>query len=302
MDGIVVINKPQTFTSMDCCAILRSLYHEKKVGHTGTLDPNATGVLPICLGKATKLIEYLENTPKTYIAGFKLGCNSDTEDVWGTLEYHECQKFVAQDIIDILPHGEIEQIPPMYSAKKIKGQKLYDIARSGAIVERAPNKIYIYSAELKEFDGINGLIEICCSRGTYIRTICADIGKTLGCGAVMTSLVRTKSSGFTIEESIDFNDFIKVHNNIKNGVQADFNEIQSNLQSHVLSIEKAMEEYPRVNLDRDQMKLIINGNKNFINYLPDLSSMGHIVAAYYSGKLFAVLKDSKIDKVINVNL
>lgn len=286
MNGILLVNKAQGYTSMDCCAIVRRLFHEKKVGHTGTLDPNATGVLPICIGKATKLIEYMDNCSKTYIAGFTLGLSSDTEDIWGELQKHELSSISRDQIKALLPIGDVEQIPPMYSAKKINGQKLYDIAREGRVVERKANLIHVYRCELLEFDGVNGKLEIECSRGTYVRTICADLGKALGCGCVMTSLVRSETSGFKLDECIGIEELKSI------------TEPPINL---LVPMDRAMSKYPRLDVSDECTELIHNGNIRFKEYL-DCDNLSGIVSIYNSNKLIAILKDGDLSKVFNENI
>lgn len=288
MNGILVLNKATDFTSMDCCAIVRKVSGERRVGHTGTLDPNATGVLPICIGKATRLIEYMDEHPKTYVAGFRLGFTSDTEDVWGTIcETKIAKEISAEDIKLELRNflGDIMQIPPMYSAKKVNGQKLYDLARSGQVIERKPNKIHIYNIELKSFDGKDGILEIECSRGTYVRTICSDLGKALGIGAIMTSLVRTSTCGFSLEDAVSIED-VKA-----NGVE-----------KYLLPIDKAMNFCEKINVNAGVAKLIKNGNPKYMEFIPEIKKSKGIVAIYFEDKLIAVFKNGKLDKVFNEDL
>ena len=205
INGVIIVNKHKGVTSHDIVAKIRRLYGTKKVGHTGTLDPMATGVLPILIGRAAKAAEYLVSDSKRYVAEIKLGIETDTEDITGKIlktsdtlpgktEFFEvCKEFV----------GEIYQTPPMYSALKVGGKKLVDLAREGKEVERAPRKIEIKSIlpeEVSEKEGIYTL-DVECSKGTYIRTLCADIGKKLGCGATMSSLERTRSGNFDIKDA-----------------------------------------------------------------------------------------------------
>lgn len=205
LNGIIIINKEQGFTSHDVVSRVRRILSTRKVGHTGTLDPEATGVLPICVGRGTKVSDMLTFSDKEYIARVKLGVITDTQDIWGTiLEQREITDFSKEKLLDAIDRftGEISQIPPMYSAIKINGQKMCDLAREGIEVERKPRGVVIYKTELLDMweDGFE--IRVSCSKGTYIRTLCHDIGQYLGCGACMTSLVRTKSSIFNIEEAI----------------------------------------------------------------------------------------------------
>ena len=204
MDGILLVDKPAEWTSMDVCAHLRGVLHERHIGHTGTLDPNATGLLVVLTGKGTKAAKYAENDAKEYRARLRLGVRTDTQDIWGTvLERQEAalDRGAVEAVLDRF-RGPILQLPPMYSAIKRRGQKLYEIARRGGEVEREPRPITIHRLELTEPDG-NGdwglLIE--CSKGTYIRTLCADIGDALGCGGCMSALRRTRAGRFAIDEA-----------------------------------------------------------------------------------------------------
>ena len=202
--GIVIIDKPPGWTSMDVCAKIRGILKEKRVGHGGTLDPMATGVLPVFVGQATRAVEFAENGEKEYIAGLRLGLVTNTQDTSGeTLETHPVT--VDRAVLEaVLPRfiGPIAQIPPMYSAIKINGQKLYDLARKGKEVERKPRNITIFELELLEqVSETDYLLRCRCSKGTYLRTLCHDIGQALGCGGCMSALRRTMAAGFTLAES-----------------------------------------------------------------------------------------------------
>lgn len=204
-NGIIIINKPADWTSMDVCAKLRGIYQEKRVGHAGTLDPMATGVLPVFVGQATKAVSFAEGGKKEYRAVMRLGIVTDTQDTSGTVLHEEPVTVSEAEICAVLPNftGEIAQLPPMYSAIKINGQKLYDIARRGGEVERKPRNITIYELELvKKLSETDYALRIVCSKGTYIRTLCHDIGAFLGCGAAMAALQRTMAAGFTIDEAV----------------------------------------------------------------------------------------------------
>lgn len=204
-DGIIIIDKPQGWTSMDICAKLRGVFREKRIGHAGTLDPMATGVLPVFVGKATKAVSFAEDGKKEYHALLRLGLTTDTQDTTGTV-LSECEASVSEaELRAVLPHftGEISQIPPMYSAIKIGGQKLYDLARKGQEVERKARNITVYELELVEMlSPSEAKLRILCSKGTYIRTLCHDIGAALGCGGCMAELRRTQASGFSIAEAV----------------------------------------------------------------------------------------------------
>lgn len=204
MDGILLVDKPSEWTSMDVCAHLRGVLHEKHVGHTGTLDPNATGLLVVLTGKGTKAAKYAENDTKEYRARLRLGTKTDTQDIWGTVLEHNGQTRTAEELEAALARfrGDIMQLPPMYSAIKIRGKKLYEIARRGGDVEREPRPVTIYRLEATDRDenGDWGLT-IECSKGTYIRTLCSDIGDALGCGGCMSGLRRVRAGDFRIEEA-----------------------------------------------------------------------------------------------------
>ena len=205
-DGILIINKPADWTSMDVCAKLRGIYHEKRIGHAGTLDPMATGVLPVFIGRATRAVQFAESGDKEYIAVLRPGIVTDTQDTSGTvLEQHPVQ-FSKQELEAILPRftGEILQVPPMYSAIKVQGKKLYQLARKGREIERPARPITIHALELLDGPAENGdyRLRIRCSKGTYVRTLCHDIGQALGCGAAMADLQRTMACGYTLGESV----------------------------------------------------------------------------------------------------
>ena len=208
MNGIIVINKPSDWTSHDVVAKLRGILHERRTGHGGTLDPMATGVLPVFVGRATRAVEFIENADKEYIAGIKLGCTTDTQDTTGNILTTCDYRISKEQLLSVLPEftGEIAQIPPMYSAIKQNGKKLYELARKGIETERKPRNITIFELELMEFDGNEGKLRIVCSKGTYVRTLCHDIGEKLGCGAVMSSLVRTRVGEFRIENAVNLED------------------------------------------------------------------------------------------------
>ena len=202
-DGVLILDKPAGMTSHDCVAIMRRLFRTRKVGHTGTLDPMATGVLPILLGRAAKAAEYLTAEDKHYIAGLRLGITTDTEDITGkTLTESDSIPDAAAVIAAAESFiGGYDQIPPMYSALKVDGQKLYDLARQGITVERKARPINIPSLVCTQQDARTYTLDVLCSKGTYIRTLCADIGAKLGCGGVMCSLRRAGSGNFTLDRA-----------------------------------------------------------------------------------------------------
>lgn len=206
MNGVLIINKPQQFTSFDVVAVVRKLSGQRKIGHTGTLDPNATGVLPLLLGNATKAQDIVPNHDKEYVADFKLGITTDTLDIWGTVTSEKESNVTKAELENALSdfRGDIMQIPPMYSAIQHNGQRLYDLARKGIEIERESRPVTIYTLEILEFDEKNqtGKIKVACSKGTYIRTLIDDIGNKLGSGAVMTALNRTTACGYKIEDAV----------------------------------------------------------------------------------------------------
>ena len=202
--GVLIVNKHGGVTSHDVVNKIRRLYNTRRVGHTGTLDPMATGVLVVLVGRAAKASEYLASDSKRYVATLRLGLTTDTEDVTGTVLTTSDRIPSKEEIEAVLPRfrGVIEQIPPMYSALKVGGKKLVDLARSGETVERQPRKIEIFSLEATSTDSPTDYrLDVSCSGGTYIRTLCADIGAVLGVGGVMATLERIETSGFSIEQA-----------------------------------------------------------------------------------------------------
>ena len=203
-NGIIIIDKPQDWTSMDVCAKLRGVLGERRIGHAGTLDPMATGVLPVFVGRATRAVEFAERGDKEYVAGLKLGIVTDTQDTSGnTLEEHPVE-VTAEQVEAVLPRftGDILQVPPMYSAIKINGKKLYELARKGREVERPARPVTIHALTLEEQTAPDEFtIRVKCSKGTYVRTLCHDIGAALGCGGCMSSLRRTMACGFDLSEA-----------------------------------------------------------------------------------------------------
>ena len=203
-NGILVIDKSAGWTSQDVAAKLRGVFHERRVGHGGTLDPMATGVLPVFIGRATRAAEFLESAEKEYVAGMRLGVVTDTQDTSGTvLETNSVCVTRAQLEAALRQFlGPIEQIPPMYSAIKINGQKLYELARRGQEVARRPRSITIHALELLEGEGADWTVRVRCSKGTYVRTLCHDLGRALGCGGCMSSLRRMRAGSFTLAQAV----------------------------------------------------------------------------------------------------
>ena len=205
-NGIIIIDKPAGWTSMDVCAKLRGMFREKRVGHAGTLDPMATGVLPVFIGRATRAVEFAADSDKEYICELKLGVITNTQDATGEVLEERPVNVGREDVEAALPRftGPIEQVPPMFSAVKINGKKLYELARKGKEVERRPRPITIHALEILDAstDGTSYRLRAACSKGTYVRTLCHDIGQVLGCGGCMSSLQRVKAAGFTLADSV----------------------------------------------------------------------------------------------------
>lgn len=210
MNGIIIIDKPAGWTSQDVCSKLRGVLREKRVGHSGTLDPIATGVLPVFVGRATRAVSFAENDRKRYTAALRLGLVTDTQDITGTALDTRPVNISETDLLAVLPEftGEIGQIPPMYSAIKIGGKKLYDLARRGESVERPARKITIYSITLLGRENGDFILDVECSKGTYIRTLCHDIGRRLGCGGAMAALRRTRAGAFGLQDAHALSDVI----------------------------------------------------------------------------------------------
>lgn len=247
MNGYLLVNKPQGPTSHDVVMKMRKIFGTKKVGHTGTLDPLATGLMVILIGKATKAADYITADNKAYIAELKLGAVSDTLDITGELSYLEKKTFLKDEIEEALLSfvGENEQVPPMYSAKKINGKKLYELARKGEVVERKPVLINIYEIKILQINDDTVKFYVKCSKGTYIRSLIDDFGKKLGYGAVMTSLKRVSTGNFSFEND-------KVY---------DIEEIEENEnpQSLLKCVDKAFYHFPKLSLNENDEKFVKNG-------------------------------------------
>ena len=246
MNGIVIVDKPQGWTSQDVTARLRRVFNTRRIGHGGTLDPMATGVLPVFVGRATRGVEFFEHAEKTYEAVLQLGITTDTEDTSGTVLTQQEVCISEADFLNILPQfrGEIMQIPPMYSALKINGQKLVDLARKGRTVERQPRPITIHELELLEFSGDTARLRVRCSKGTYIRTLCKDIGEALGCGGCMAALRRVTAGEYTIEESVPLQILLDCENP----------------EQYLRAVDTMFRNYPSVKLTAKQEKRCRNGN------------------------------------------
>jgi tRNA pseudouridine55 synthase len=208
MNGLLIIDKPAGWTSHDVVARLRGILKEKRIGHGGTLDPMATGVLPVFIGRATRAVPFCESFDKEYVAGLRLGLVTDTQDTTGRV-LSESDVSVSRDEVENVVRGflgEQAQIPPMYSAVKVGGRRLYELARRGVEADRKPRTITVYELEVLSQSGSDWLLRLCCSKGTYVRTICHDIGRKLGCGGAMCSLRRTRVGSFTLDGAVSLDD------------------------------------------------------------------------------------------------
>ena len=283
------MNKPSGFTSFDVIAKLRGILKIKRLGHSGTLDPMATGVLPVFVGNATKACDILPDNSKSYRAEFKFGLSTDTQDITGKTVKQYDKKVSHENILEILPQfmGDILQTPPMYSAVQINGKRLYDLARQGVEIERPEREIHIESIRLESFDEEtqSGTFFIICSKGTYIRTVINDIGDSLGCGGIMTSLVRTCTSGFALDNCFTFE---QVENAVKN----------NNIESLLLSIDSAFMLYPEIHLCEHQTKLYKNGVKLDLNRIKNIFPQNNIYRVYGYDSNFIGLAIAEHDKNI----
>lgn len=241
--GIVIVDKPQGWTSQDVTAKLRGVFHERRIGHGGTLDPMATGVLPVFVGRATRAVEFFESAEKEYEAGLRLGLVTNTQDTTGETLEERPVTVTRDDVAAILPRftGELDQIPPMYSAVKIGGKKLYQLARQGKEIERKPRRITIHALELLDSEDL--MLRIRCSKGTYVRTLCHDIGQALGCGGCMSSLRRTMAGCFSLDRSVPLETLIAAENP----------------EAYLLPVDTLFADLPAVTLTAAQLKPCRNG-------------------------------------------
>ena len=246
MNGIVIIDKPAGWTSQDVTARLRRVFNTRRIGHGGTLDPMATGVLPVFVDRATRGVEFFEHAEKTYEAVLQLGITTDTEDTTGTVLEERDVSVTEADVLAVLPRfrGEIMQIPPMYSALKVNGKKLYELARAGKEVERQPRPITIHELELLEFGGNTARLRVRCSKGTYIRTLCKDIGQALGCGGCMAQLRRVQAGEYTISEAVPLETLLE----------------SKTPEQYLRNVDSMFRNYPAVTLTEKQEQRCRNGN------------------------------------------
>ena len=254
MNGIVIVDKPQGWTSQDVTARLRRVYGTRRIGHGGTLDPMATGVLPVFVGRATRAVEFFEHAEKTYETVLLLGKKTDTQDVTGTVLEERAVTVTQSRIEEVLSQfrGEIMQIPPMYSALKVNGQKLYELARKGKEVERQPRPVTIYELTLLSFENNRISLRVRCSKGTYIRTLCEDIGEALGCLGCMEALRRTRAGDYRIEDAVALETLLE----------------SATPETYLRGMDSMFAQYPAVKLTANQEKRCRNGN-SFTRPMPD---------------------------------
>ncbi|WZL74891.1 tRNA pseudouridine(55) synthase TruB [Clostridiaceae bacterium 35-E11] len=279
--GIINILKPPNMTSHDVVNFLRKIFNTKKVGHTGTLDPMAAGVLPICIGNATKISQYLLNDTKKYRCEMILGGNTDTQDRWGNILTTRSVNINEKDIIDVFHSfkGEIAQVPPMYSAIKHKGKKLYELARKGETVERAERKVFIYELDIIRIKNERILFDVLCSKGTYVRTLCEDIGNQLGCGAYMSFLLRTQSGRFTLGDSVTLE---RLENTCIRQIEEAF----------LIPMDYPLVYMSKVKIKTKSGKYLLNGNNIYLKNIESYDDLplGSMVRLYLDDKFIALGK------------
>ena len=280
MNGIVIVDKPAGWTSQDVVSKLRGVFKTRRIGHGGTLDPMATGVLPVFVGRATRGVEFFEHAEKTYEAVLRLGISTDTEDMTGTVLEEKPVAVTEPAFLEALQQfrGEIQQIPPMYSALKVNGQKLYDLARQGKEVERKSRTITIFRLECLEFSGSTARLLVHCSKGTYIRTLCKDIGNALGCGGCMAALRRVQAGAYTIEQAVSLQTLVE----------------SEQPEQYLAEVDSLFSQYEKTVLTANQEKRCRNGN-SFSVTMPE----GFYRAYSQSGEflMLAEVKDGTMSTV-----
>ena len=254
MNGIVIVDKPQEWTSQDVTARLRRVFNTRRIGHGGTLDPMATGVLPVFVGRATRGVEFFEHAEKAYETVIRLGLTTDTEDVFGNTLEEKPVSVTEEAFLENLNRfrGKIQQVPPMYSALKVNGQKLCDLARKGREVERQPREIEIFELTCLEFNGNTARLRVRCSKGTYIRALCKDIGEALGCGGCMQALRRVQAGEYTIGEAVPLQELLDTETP----------------ENYLRGVDTMFRNHPEVKLTPNQEKRCRNGNAFSVN-LPE---------------------------------
>lgn len=261
-NGIINVYKEKGFTSFDVVAKMRGMFHQKKIGHTGTLDPDAEGVLPVCLGKATKVCDLLTDKDKEYKAVLLLGQETDTQDISGEVLNTSPIKVTEAEVREAIFSfvGEYEQVPPMYSALKVNGQKLCDLARKGITVERKARPVTIHKIEITDIKLPEVEMIVSCSKGTYIRTLCDDIGKKLGCYGCMKSLLRTKVDKFTVEEALTLSQLQQL---MEEKPEQEWNFIEP--------VDGVFRKYEAVTTTSEAQKMVVNGNRIPVEFISDFS-------------------------------
>lgn len=290
--GIIVIRKEKGFTSHDVVAKLRGILHMKKIGHTGTLDPDAVGVLPVALGKGTKLVDLITDKEKTYEAVLHLGITTDTQDMSGTVLEEKPVNATEEQVRETIAGfvGEQLQIPPMYSALKINGKKLYELAREGKTVERKARPVCFYQIEVLDIQLPVVQIRVTCSKGTYIRTLCHDIGQKLGCGGCMEQLLRTRVGRFSLEESHTLSE---VEQAVSEGTVCKW----------IYPVENVLAEYPKIQADSYGDRLLQNGNPLSENLVDEQHKEGWVRMYASNGNFTGIFQwDQKKKKYYPVKM
>ncbi len=290
MNGVINIYKEKGYTSHDVVAIVKGIVGRcNKVGHTGTLDPDATGVLPICIGKATKLSDRIMSGTKEYIATLKLGITTDTQDISGNVLSTSEVDVSIEDVVNTIREyiGEYEQLPPMYSAIKVNGKKLYELAREGKEVERKKRTINIFDIEIidKNIEDNEFKIRVHCSKGTYIRTLCHDIGQSLGVGATMTTLERTKTGSFDTKSAIKINELKELANDNK-------------VTEALISLENMLLDKKKIIVPEVANKYLYNGNKISLNYIKEKIIDEEVILFDECNNLIGLYRLNKDDKLL----
>ncbi len=287
MNGIINIYKEKGFTSFDVVAKMRGILKIKKIGHTGTLDPDAMGVLPVCIGNATKLVEFLADHDKEYIAELLLGVSTDTQDMTGTVLKEAPVKVSEEEVRDVVQSfvGEYMQIPPMYSALKVNGKKLYELARAGQEIERKARPVTFYEIEIVSMELPMVTLRVVCSKGTYIRTLCNDIGEKLGCFGAMKSLFRTRVGNFSKENAITL-------------TQLEAYRDSNELQKVIIPVDSVFEALPKVYAKEEFIRLLDNGNTIYPNMLiePPFLEDGAEVRVYGKDKFYGIFAYVKTER------
>jgi len=288
MDGIINVLKPTGITSYQVVNRVKKITGEKKIGHTGTLDPGAAGVLPLCLGRATKVAGFISDLNKSYRAEITFGVVTDTQDIFGEIIKSDNVDISKEEIEELLSEftGTISQIPPMYSAVKHEGRRLYRLARKGIEVERKPRTVSIHSLKLVDYFPPNkAFIDVVCSKGTYIRTLCHDIGVKSGCGAVMSFLVRLRSGHFDLQNAVTIEELKEA-------------EEKCNLNDYLIPVDYSVKHLDKVEINDRALKFALNGNSLYIHNLafcPETISEGQIMRIYHKNNFIALGKIRKED-------